>query len=221
MDATPDPPSPVHHINSDTRSPVTPRKGQKSMRAISPRSCNFCATRESRYWRRDLVDDGYLCNNCGMNQRRGRDRSVLGNYRSVPSAATLLSPSPSITLMEDGEQSLFSLCMTPSITRSADRSCYNCCTINSVGKWRIDQRNSEHFLCHKCGLNQRRSLEKEKRRISCCSKCKQKLPIFRNECGCLICGECGPFLIKTGKCMCESTLNTLKLGAFLDKSIFI
>ncbi len=43
---------------------------QKKMAA---RRCNGCATQYSRYWRSDLEEkNGWLCNNCGMNQRRGR-----------------------------------------------------------------------------------------------------------------------------------------------------
>lgn len=43
---------------------------QKKMAA---RKCNGCGTQYSRYWRSDLEEkNGWLCNNCGMNQRRGR-----------------------------------------------------------------------------------------------------------------------------------------------------
>jgi hypothetical protein len=43
---------------------------QKKMAA---RRCNRCSTQHSRYWRSDLEEkNGWLCNNCGMNQRRGR-----------------------------------------------------------------------------------------------------------------------------------------------------
>jgi hypothetical protein len=40
---------------------------------VPSRKCNGCATTHSRYWRSDLEEkNGWLCNNCGMNQRRGR-----------------------------------------------------------------------------------------------------------------------------------------------------
>ncbi|KAI8899001.1 hypothetical protein BC833DRAFT_525222 [Globomyces pollinis-pini] len=40
----------------------------------SQRCCNHCQTQNSRYWRSDLdKKNGWLCNNCGMNQRRSRN----------------------------------------------------------------------------------------------------------------------------------------------------
>ena len=40
---------------------------------LAARKCNRCETTYSRYWRSDLEEPNkWLCNNCGMNQRRGR-----------------------------------------------------------------------------------------------------------------------------------------------------
>jgi hypothetical protein len=40
---------------------------------LAARKCNRCDTTYSRYWRSDLEEPNkWLCNNCGMNQRRGR-----------------------------------------------------------------------------------------------------------------------------------------------------
>ncbi len=41
------------------------------------RSCNVCKVDYSRYWRTDLEKIGWLCNNCGMNQRRCQIRLFI------------------------------------------------------------------------------------------------------------------------------------------------
>lgn len=54
---------------------------QKRMAA---RKCNGCATTYSRYWRSDLEQkNGWLCNNCGMNQRRGRGVARIGSSSAL------------------------------------------------------------------------------------------------------------------------------------------
>eukprot|EP00842_Homolaphlyctis_polyrhiza_P001107 jgi/Hompol1/1998/HPOL_002838-RA len=48
-------------------------------RRIAARQCNGCRTSDSKYWRSDLAEpNGWLCNNCGMNQRRGRGIQRIG-----------------------------------------------------------------------------------------------------------------------------------------------
>ncbi|KAI8915626.1 hypothetical protein EDD86DRAFT_185542 [Gorgonomyces haynaldii] len=55
--------------------------GIEVSKKVGPRRCNGCATTYSRYWRSDLEEkNGWLCNNCGMNQRRGRGISRV-KYR--------------------------------------------------------------------------------------------------------------------------------------------
>lgn len=57
-----------HTASFDEPLPIT-----DVQKRIAARTCNSCQTSFSRYWRSDLLAPGFLCNNCGMNQRRGQN----------------------------------------------------------------------------------------------------------------------------------------------------
>ncbi|OAJ37300.1 hypothetical protein BDEG_21340 [Batrachochytrium dendrobatidis JEL423] len=67
------------HTASTGQSLPVPEQ-QKKMAA---RQCNGCGTTFSKFWRSDKQQrDGWLCNNCGMNQRRGRGIPRIGSVSS-------------------------------------------------------------------------------------------------------------------------------------------
>lgn len=60
---------------------------------LASRKCNRCETTYSRYWRSDLEEPNkWLCNNCGMNQRRGRlnQRQMYSIEKLIPTVPSLI-----------------------------------------------------------------------------------------------------------------------------------
>lgn len=79
---------------------------QDIQKKLSARKCNGCGTQYSRYWRSDLEEkNGWLCNNCGMNQRRGRGiNRVHANDDSSNSDSNMdIAPAAEDNYDEDSE----------------------------------------------------------------------------------------------------------------------
>jgi hypothetical protein len=67
------------HTASDSVEIVAP----EYHRRVFSRKCSGCGTCSSRYWRSDLENkDGWLCNNCGMNQRRAKNMLKSKSFSS-------------------------------------------------------------------------------------------------------------------------------------------
>ena len=64
---------PLAYRGWHTASLTQPLPMPEVQKRLASRKCNRCETTYSRYWRSDLEEPNkWLCNNCGMNQRRGR-----------------------------------------------------------------------------------------------------------------------------------------------------
>ncbi|KAH6579766.1 hypothetical protein BASA60_003149 [Batrachochytrium salamandrivorans] len=77
---------------ASTGQPLPLPEQQKRM---ASRHCNGCGTTYSKFWRSDKQQqDGWLCNNCGMNQRRGRGISRVGSSSSLDLSYTSAQSTP-------------------------------------------------------------------------------------------------------------------------------
>ncbi|KAH6599571.1 hypothetical protein BASA50_002913 [Batrachochytrium salamandrivorans] len=110
---------------ASTGQPLPLPEQQKRM---ASRHCNGCGTTYSKFWRSDKQQqDGWLCNNCGMNQRRGRGISRVGSSSSLDLSYTSAQSTP---LSAKPRQQAPSSIDTSFVTRSNSDS--NSASINTA-----------------------------------------------------------------------------------------